>query len=59
VPQRCRHGSHDRTRGGTLAVPGDTPETLLHRADTATYAATRDGEDSVELFAQLGAPAAV
>ena len=27
------------TAGGALALPGDSPETLLHRADTAMYAA--------------------
>ncbi|TFV56653.1 sensor domain-containing diguanylate cyclase [Geodermatophilus sp. DF01-2] len=45
--------------GGTLAIPGDTPETLLHRADTAMYAAKRDGKDRIELHSPAGAPAAV
>jgi GGDEF domain-containing protein len=40
--------SHAST-GGTLAVPGDTPGTLLHRADTAVYTAECDGKDHVEL----------
>jgi diguanylate cyclase (GGDEF)-like protein/PAS domain S-box-containing protein len=45
--------------GGTLAVAGDTPESLLHRADTAMYAAKRDGKDAVELSGGLGSPAGV
>ena len=45
--------------GGTLAVAGDTPESLLHRADTAMYAAKRDGKDAVELSGELGSPAGV
>jgi GGDEF domain-containing protein len=45
--------------GGTLAVPGGTPETLLHRADTAVYEAERDGEDHVELHSGLDTPAGV
>ncbi len=45
--------------GGTLAVPGGTPETLLHRADTAVYTAERDGEDHVELHSGLDTPAGV
>lgn len=44
---------------GTLAVAGDTPESLLHRADTAMYAAKRDGKDAVELSGELGSPAGV
>jgi hypothetical protein len=45
--------------GGTLAVAGDTPESLPHRADTAMYAAKPDGKDAVELSGELGYPAGV
>jgi diguanylate cyclase (GGDEF)-like protein len=36
--------------GGALGAPGDTAETLLHRADTAMYAAKRTGKDSSSLL---------
>jgi diguanylate cyclase (GGDEF)-like protein/PAS domain S-box-containing protein len=35
--------------GGALGAPGDTAERLLHRADTAMYAAKRSGKDSRSL----------
>jgi len=36
--------------GGALGAPGDTAETLLHRADTAMYEAKRSGKDSSSLL---------
>lgn len=42
--------------GGALGAPGDTSETLLHRADTAMYEAKRTGKDSSSL---LGSGAAL
>ncbi|RBY75839.1 hypothetical protein DQ239_15000 [Blastococcus sp. TF02-09] len=36
--------------GGALGAPGDTAETLLHRADTAMYEAKRAGKDSSSLL---------
>ncbi|MBJ7451662.1 MAG: GGDEF domain-containing protein, partial [Blastococcus sp.] len=36
--------------GGALGTPGDTAETLLHRADTAMYEAKRGGKDSSSLL---------
>ena len=36
--------------GGALCAPGDTAETLLHRADTAMYEAKRTGKDSSSLL---------
>ncbi len=36
--------------GGALGVAGDTAERLLHRADTAMYAAKRAGKDSSALL---------
>jgi len=36
--------------GGALGTPGDTAETLLHRADTAMYEAKRTGKDSSSLL---------
>ncbi|MGY1755154.1 diguanylate cyclase domain-containing protein [Blastococcus sp. SYSU D01042] len=35
--------------GGALAVPGDTADRLLHRADTAMYEAKRAGKDAAAL----------
>ena len=40
--------------GGALAVPGDSPQTLLHRADTAMYAAKRRGKNHCELLDRAG-----
>ncbi|RBY92573.1 sensor domain-containing diguanylate cyclase [Blastococcus sp. TF02A-30] len=37
--------------GGALGAPGDTADRLLHRADTAMYAAKRGGKDSRALVA--------
>jgi diguanylate cyclase (GGDEF)-like protein/PAS domain S-box-containing protein len=44
--------------GGALGAPGDTAETLLHRADTAMYEAKRTGKDSSSLLGS-GAASAV
>jgi diguanylate cyclase (GGDEF)-like protein/PAS domain S-box-containing protein len=40
--------------GGALAVPGDTPQTLLHRADTAMYTVKRHGKDHSEVLHPVG-----
>ena len=42
--------------GGALGAPGDTAETLLHRADTAMYEAKRTGKDSSSLLGSGAAP---
>jgi diguanylate cyclase (GGDEF)-like protein/PAS domain S-box-containing protein len=45
--------------GGAVAVPGDTAEALLHRADTAMYTAKQRGKDSWCLLgAEQAAPTA-
>ncbi len=36
--------------GGALGAPGDTADSLLHRADTAMYGAKRSGKDSASLL---------
>lgn len=36
--------------GGALGAPGDTADRLLHRADTAMYAAKRSGKNSASLL---------
>ena len=45
-PAALQQGSHALTisLGLTLCVPGDTPDTALHRADQAMYAAKRAGK---------------
>jgi diguanylate cyclase (GGDEF)-like protein/PAS domain S-box-containing protein len=44
--------------GGALGAPGDTAESLLHRADTAMYEAKRTGKDSSSLLGSGAAPVA-
>ncbi|RBY83627.1 hypothetical protein DQ238_00610 [Geodermatophilus sp. TF02-6] len=46
----CGHGvTVTASIGGAIALPDDSPETLLHRADTAMYTAKRQGKDHLEL----------
>lgn len=50
-PAALQQGSHALTisLGLTLCVPGDTPDTALHRADQAMYQAKERGRNRVEL----------
>ena len=50
-PATLQQGSHALTisLGLTLCVPGDTPDTALHRADQAMYQAKERGRNRVEL----------
>lgn len=50
-PAALQQGSHGLTisLGLTLCVPGDTPDTALHRADQAMYQAKERGRNRVEL----------
>ena len=50
-PAALLQGSHALTisLGLTLCVPGDTPDTALHRADQAMYQAKERGRNRVEL----------
>ena len=50
-PAALQQGGHALTisLGLTLCVPGDTPDTALHRADQAMYQAKERGRNRVEL----------